>query len=107
MIVVMRCFEVKKAGYCAWAFPLTGIDQSRVETLQAYQSSNNMRSGTIPGLKDGVTDTVAEEAPVPPSLVAATEQEYATPPMSPRTVMGEAVPVAVTVGLPAAVQVAV
>ncbi|MGZ5590800.1 MAG: hypothetical protein ACXWG1_17880 [Usitatibacter sp.] len=42
----------------------------------------------------GVTGDVSDEEPVPAELVAVTEQEYATPLVSPVTVIGEAGPVA-------------
>ena len=45
----------------------------------------------------GVTWTVDEGKLVPPALLPVTEQEYVTSPTNPKTVIGEDVPVAVTV----------
>ena len=55
----------------------------------------------------GVTCTAAVAVPLPALLLAAIEHEYATPPISPMTLIGEDAPVAVTVTWPAAVQVTV
>ena len=57
----------------------------------------------------GVTETLLLPVPLPDALLATTEQSYATPPISPVTVMEVALgpALAVIVGRPAAVQVAV
>lgn len=56
----------------------------------------------------GVTDNAADGALVrPPSLVAVSEQRYATPPVNPPTTSGEPKADAVRVVCPFAVQVPV
>lgn len=63
----------KKPKPCTWQFPVISIRQRHQEP-----DKNT-------GVQGGATRTIAEEAPVPAILVAATEQEHNTPPMSPKT----------------------
>ena len=55
----------------------------------------------------GVTKITGEGAPFPKPLVAATEHEYTTPPVSPKMVIGELEPLPERVEWLAAVQAAV
>jgi len=61
------------------------------------QSNNNIKIGVMFPPASGVVLDVTEEAPVPVLFLAASEQEYATPPFRFLTTIGEAMPVAVLV----------
>jgi hypothetical protein len=77
--------------------------------MKRHQSSKSNSSGTMLALAvAGVTGNSAEAALVnPPLFVAVKEQLYAIPAVNPTTVNGDAVPVAVRVICPFALQVAV
>src|SRR5450631_1839579 len=59
------------------------------------QSNNNTTIGVMSTPFSGVRNIAADGVLLPPPLLATTEHEYTTPPVRPKTVIGEPAPVPV------------